>query len=95
MQIATRTQFALSAWCSGHRLRQRNRRLWVRISPGCMFFRYLYIAINKKEKHIQAKGAPDLKHLKRQSRSEARKGTDHIFRRKIHRVGQKCDQVDS
>jgi hypothetical protein len=34
---------ALTAWCSGHRLRQQNRRSWVRISPGCKVFRTFYI----------------------------------------------------
>jgi hypothetical protein len=32
---------ALVAWCSGHRLRRRNGRSWVRISPGV---RLLYTA---------------------------------------------------
>jgi hypothetical protein len=32
---------ALAASCSGHRLGHRNRRSWVRGSPGCKAFRTL------------------------------------------------------
>jgi hypothetical protein len=33
----------MAARCTGHRLRHRKRWSWVRIFPGCKFFRTFYI----------------------------------------------------